>query len=821
MQDEVLLDISACEQFVLEGKYRCPCGADLNIKCDRKKRLTNAIWRILSMVGVAKQSGHSLELPPRPPGYISSNRSHSVPENASGIKRSYELPVRYSIQHNDNRTELNGESVSHLLELDAPDRFELFSPSRHSSRHISYSSMGWETFTDVQETNVSIDLGRARNSMAPVSATPSNISQLPFGDRVPHYSPTHKTSYAPSQDQRTTSNGLDLVYPQISWASSNESARHGTSFESVPSYVSETAHIWTTPTTSQGSYDESNALQRPQYFSADDIYHQTQVTKPDAILESGGPFEQGIQLNFEKPLDTASEFMNDLTLAEILQKPYTQQEIGAGMDTDKAFLDQSLQSPTDDKNCCLEHGHSCFTSSTIRSFSRYWENSKQLIDDFETAHSVFLRDIQLKLPGIEAAKSFPKLLDMSRNPTVCLELGLNVFREILKGRKKPDTIEDAFAFLTTVYASAAVIYNDLTPLKMELWFQEASSWVAGIGNLSEQEPHLQVIAGFWQVRFGTSAPHTGERSRAAASLSIEENNCVRILQILLDVLDHLRFNESHSRAGSFASSFTENSNFIDMVRSVIFEELRKNVEVQPYIENINIIEMKVVTGSITDSRRVEIELINVSFPCDTPSRLKFYSLVRKLCDKLYAQEGWVESPRTDYQIEGIKQLLEMVSDARGNDIEALVIPDLTNRADIWEDSLNPKFNLDPFASSPSQSSSQDSLEPPTSPTSSVSEKTTGTRLKCPFCSHIPKGDWSKGNLKRHINEKHSIKDGSLTCNYNGCKTTFTRHENLKTHQRDIHRIGPAKKTRRKFLKVKTEQRKSSMASVETASSADV
>jgi hypothetical protein len=126
----------------------------------------------------------------------------------------------------------------------------------------------------------------------------------------------------------------------------------------------------------------------------------------------------------------------------------------------------------------------------------------------------------------------------------------------------------------------------------------------------------------------------------------------------------------------------------------------------------------------------------------------------------------------------------------------------------------PGLNINPFASSSSQSSSPNVLDSPTSPTS---PKNTN---KCMYCGHVSKGDWSKGNLKRHINEKHGIKDESLTCGYNRCPVTFTRPENMRTHQRDIHGVGPPKKTRRRSVRSKAQLRKGSIASTATGSSAD-
>jgi hypothetical protein len=49
-----------------------------------------------------------------------------------------------------------------------------------------------------------------------------------------------------------------------------------------------------------------------------------------------------------------------------------------------------------------------------------------------------------------------------------------------------------------------------------------------------------------------------------------------------------------------------------MTRFLVFQELKQNIDVQSYMESINRIERQVETGSIPDSRTLEIELIEAS-----------------------------------------------------------------------------------------------------------------------------------------------------------------------------------------------------------------
>jgi hypothetical protein len=519
----MLIHTNHCKWFDVNGRYVCPCGSLINLR-SHKERLANTMWKLLSRVGVVRSNRYPVEPPSVPLSCPDSIRSRTVPGNAFDVQNSWELPTHCGWpEPRINCAELKGTS---LLELDAQAGIsELPSSPRHSaypvdhkaSRHSSFSFQN--SFTDIQETNLLTERVETGNSRTCVSA--KNTAQLPSRDHVPYCSPTHENPHYPSQNRKTTPNDLDL------------GDRQGSSSDSVLSYPPKTAPVWSTPTTSQGSHDDSNASQLLKDVTPGDFVAQSHLTGLETMLECEESFGQETQPNSEESFDATNHCMNDFIQEEMWQMPYTEEEIGFGTSVDDV-LDHSPPNPIDDKTCGLEHGQSCFTSSTSRLLSRYWKTSQQLIDAFETAHSIFLKDIQLKLPGIDEAKSVPQLKSMSSDPAACLERGLDVFREILKEGKKPDTIEDIFAFLITVYASAAILHNDLTTLNMRMWFQETLCWVGGISDLPHQELYLRVIAGIWQAMFGASVPPTVEEPREAASFSIKENNCVKMLQNLLD-----------------------------------------------------------------------------------------------------------------------------------------------------------------------------------------------------------------------------------------------------------------------------------------------
>lgn len=78
----------------------------------------------------------------------------------------------------------------------------------------------------------------------------------------------------------------------------------------------------------------------------------------------------------------------------------------------------------------------------------------------------------------------------------------------------------------------------------------------------------------------------------------------------------------------------------------------------------------------------------------------------------------------------------------------------------------------------SASPSQPTL-PPSSPDSS------SNKYRC-YCGYTPSGEerWKASNLRRHKRTQHPTELKVHTCGYPGCKSVFTRSDNLRSHRRD-------------------------------------
>ena len=60
-----------------------------------------------------------------------------------------------------------------------------------------------------------------------------------------------------------------------------------------------------------------------------------------------------------------------------------------------------------------------------------------------------------------------------------------------------------------------------------------------------------------------------------------------------------------------------------------------------------------------------------------------------------------------------------------------------------------------------------------------------SKYRC-HCGYEPEGaeKWKASNLRRHKRTQHSVELKLYSCNHQGCTSTFTRSDNLRSHQRE-------------------------------------
>jgi len=73
--------------------------------------------------------------------------------------------------------------------------------------------------------------------------------------------------------------------------------------------------------------------------------------------------------------------------------------------------------------------------------------------------------------------------------------------------------------------------------------------------------------------------------------------------------------------------------------------------------------------------------------------------------------------------------------------------------------------------------------PPPEKTSGTQTLAMGSKYRC-HCGYEPEGEekWKASNMARHKRIQHATR--KYTCGFRGCKSTFTRSDNLRSHQRD-------------------------------------
>jgi hypothetical protein len=214
--------------------------------------------------------------------------------------------------------------------------------------------------------------------------------------------------------------------------------------------------------------------------------------------------------------------------------------------------------------------------------------------------------------------------------------------------------------------------------------------------------------------------------------------------------------------------------------------------------------------------------------------------VTHLCDSLYRDEAGTLKSRTEHHIQDIfliKQylpeerfineheeedcehdeqhnhthddigdLLDLDFDARSEDIEACINA-FKNDADqtlshidifsIQATSAPSQPNeaasfVQTFSTTHLQSTSsfqqlpaQVSTSPPQPSLPASSPDSSSNKYRC-HCGYVPSGEekWKASNLRRHKRTQHPTEQRVHRCGYPGCKSVFTRSDNLRSHRRD-------------------------------------
>jgi len=185
------------------------------------------------------------------------------------------------------------------------------------------------------------------------------------------------------------------------------------------------------------------------------------------------------------------------------------------------------------------------------------------------------------------------------------------------------------------------------------------------------------------------------------------------------------------------------------------------------------------------------------------------SLIKQLLPEEHSFEEHEEDDcdhdgQHNHDHDDIGDLLDLDFDARSEDIEACINA-FKNDADNTLSHIDLNFTLHatssthmserpPFlqtfdsvhaTSSFQQHVSQTPASPPQSTLPSTSPVSSSNKYRC-HCGYSPSGEerWKASNLRRHKRTQHPTEVKVHRCEYPGCKSVFTRSDNLRSHRRD-------------------------------------
>lgn len=289
------------------------------------------------------------------------------------------------------------------------------------------------------------------------------------------------------------------------------------------------------------------------------------------------------------------------------------------------------------------------------------------------------------------------------------------------------------------------------------------------------------------------------------------------------------------------------TSFEHKAKSRVIDELIQKPSIEAFIEDVVQVERRLLQGQITSIRELELELMCAgklsSQSGVTYSRFREH--VTTLCDVLYLELP-LEMSRTQHHVRAVSQI-KLLLPEEGHDYGTedtnndylcdalqpfhadniydenddllldldfapdLSTGDLDNMASFMHDADNIEQsshnNHSPY-NLPQQSLIQTpqlplptappviKLHPPTpiptptprhitTPSSSSSPVTSSSTHRC-HCGYIPTGEerWKASNLRRHKRIQHATASKVYLCRWPGCKSSFTRSDNLRCHVRE-------------------------------------
>ncbi|TAQ84648.1 hypothetical protein B7494_g7021 [Chlorociboria aeruginascens] len=418
-------------------------------------------------------------------------------------------------------------------------------------------------------------------------------------------------------------------------------------------------------------------------------------------------------------------------------------------------------------------------------------------------------------------------------------IGLDVLTGIVEGRN-PSGIVGIFALTHVAYAFSLVVLEDPSVLLDNL-FEDSLSWLSGLASETQRRAYMRISRAIWKPREIDDI----DRSKKVTSIDLwgvrKSNQLVTLCERFLDIFESFG-SSSNSHHSSLSTIGVQE--FSIKAKTLILDELSQMFPSEHLQEKIKGTESRLYRGLVSNLRGLELELICIGEICseETHTRMAFQDQVRRLCDIFYT-EGMSAKSRTTYHVQDISMIRYLIPDESSqsydSDQEIDIYPEVDSHdtnpnnskppddlvaafAKYADEILNHDYFTTDFKLPSKQSKAKKIYTPQTTQLRSRSPKGKGraqpltsipnpqpqlqndyspnfstldqistifppsrNRYRC-FCGYEPAGEerWKSSNLTRHKRTKHSREMKSYACNFPGCISTFTRSDNLRSHQRD-------------------------------------
>ncbi|KAH8779513.1 hypothetical protein BGZ57DRAFT_760642 [Hyaloscypha finlandica] len=321
-----------------------------------------------------------------------------------------------------------------------------------------------------------------------------------------------------------------------------------------------------------------------------------------------------------------------------------------------------------------------------------------------------------------------------------------------------------FSLTHVAYAFAITVDCNQANVEDQQWFNDSLSWAEALTSERPRQMYLEIARAIWQPLdiFAEDMPHEASQS------SDKENMLLTACKHFLDVFESFSVPESVPSLPHGIFDFGQEL-FQSRCKTRVIDELIKTQSLEAFDRNVVTIRSRLQEGKITSTRQLELELICVG------------KHVTHLCDSLYREEAGTLKSRAQYHVQDISLVKQYLpeedfideheeDDCDHGDQHNHEHDDMEDLLDFDARSEDIEACINAFKNDADQTLSHIDIN-------YTIKTASATR-------------WKASNLRRHKRTQHPTELKVHRCGYPGCKSVFTRSDNLRSHRRDKgHFVG--------------------------------